>query len=52
MFFRDLTLLQERQEKKCERLEAAVRDDETQFRRDIYDLQDDNKVVHAFVCSD
>lgn len=42
---RDLTLLQERQQKKCDKLEAAVRDDETLFRREIHGLQDINKVL-------
>lgn len=42
---KDLTLLQERQQKRCERLEAAVRDDETLFRREIHGLQDNNKVA-------
>lgn len=42
---KDLTLLQERQHKKCERLEAAVRDDETHFRRQVHNLQEDNKTA-------
>lgn len=41
---RDLTLLQERQQKKCERLEARVQDDEALFRKEIHSLQDSNKV--------
>lgn len=42
--FRDLTLLQERQQRKCERLEAAVREDEAVFFQEVQKLQEDNKV--------
>ncbi|GJQ76380.1 hypothetical protein Trydic_g2098 [Trypoxylus dichotomus] len=42
---KDLTLLQERQQKKCERLEARVQDDEAIFRKEIHSLQDSNKVA-------
>ncbi|XP_044265704.1 exocyst complex component 5 [Tribolium madens] len=40
---KDLTLLQERQKKKCERLEAAVREDEALFFQKIHDLLGQNK---------
>ncbi|KAJ3648998.1 hypothetical protein Zmor_020762, partial [Zophobas morio] len=40
---KDLTLLQERQKKKCERLEAAVREDEAQFFQEIHNLLEQNK---------
>ncbi|XP_030759414.1 exocyst complex component 5 [Sitophilus oryzae] len=40
---KDLTLLQERQEKKCERLESTVRDDEAMFFQEIYNLLEQNK---------
>ncbi|XP_022909195.1 exocyst complex component 5 [Onthophagus taurus] len=40
---KDLTLLQERQQKKCERLEARVQDDEAIFRKEIHGLLDSNK---------
>ncbi|KAF7265194.1 hypothetical protein GWI33_021387 [Rhynchophorus ferrugineus] len=40
---KDLTLLQERQEKKCERLEATVREDEAIFFQEIYTLLEQNK---------
>ncbi|XP_060520245.1 exocyst complex component 5 [Cylas formicarius] len=40
---KDLTLLQERQEKKCERLETSVREDEALFFREIYNLLEQNK---------
>ncbi|XP_017785913.1 PREDICTED: exocyst complex component 5 isoform X2 [Nicrophorus vespilloides] len=46
---KDLTLLEERQQKRCERLEATVRDDETLFRREIHGLQENNKMAaHTF----
>lgn len=45
LFYRDLTLLQERQKKKCERLEAAVREDEALFFQKIHDLLGQNKVI-------
>lgn len=45
MFFRDLTLLQDRQQKKCERLEAAVREEEMVFRQEVQQLQEKNKVI-------
>lgn len=44
-YCRDLTLLQERQQKKCERLEARVQDDEAIFRKEVHSLQDSNKVA-------
>ncbi|CAG9766397.1 unnamed protein product [Ceutorhynchus assimilis] len=40
---KDLTLLQERQQKKCERLEGAVREDEAMFFQEIYTLLEQNK---------
>jgi hypothetical protein len=40
---KDLTLLQERQKKKCERLEAAVREDEALFFQEIHNLLEQNK---------
>ncbi|XP_018570969.1 exocyst complex component 5 [Anoplophora glabripennis] len=40
---KDLTLLQERQQKKCEKLEAAVREDEAMFFQEIYNLLEQNK---------
>jgi hypothetical protein len=40
-----LTLLQERQKKKCERLEAAVREDEALFFQEIHNLLEQNKVI-------
>ncbi|KAB0803903.1 hypothetical protein PPYR_00873 [Photinus pyralis] len=46
---KDLTLLQERQQKKCERLEAVVRQDELVFFQEIQALQEKNKgAVHTF----
>ncbi|KAH1007040.1 hypothetical protein HUJ04_004322 [Dendroctonus ponderosae] len=40
---KDLTLLQERQQKKCERLESVVREDEAMFFQEIYTLLEQNK---------
>lgn len=40
---KDLTLLQERQQKKCERIESAVREDEAMFFQEIYTLLEQNK---------
>ncbi|XP_075222346.1 exocyst complex component Sec10 isoform X2 [Lycorma delicatula] len=40
---KDLQLLQERQHKKCERLEALVREEELNHWQDISQLQDKNK---------
>ncbi|KAF2882433.1 hypothetical protein ILUMI_23752 [Ignelater luminosus] len=46
---KDLTLLQERQQKKCERLESAVRQDQVVFFQEIQALQEKNKgAVHTF----
>lgn len=46
---KDLTLLQERQQKKCERLETVVRQDEMIFFQEIQALQEKNKgAVHTF----
>lgn len=44
LFFRDLTLLQERQQKKCEKLEGAVQEDEALFFQEMYTLMEQNKV--------
>lgn len=44
LFFRDLTLLQERQQKKCEKLESAVHEDEALFFQEMYTLMEQNKV--------
>ncbi|KAJ8975924.1 hypothetical protein NQ317_014884 [Molorchus minor] len=40
---KDLTLLQERQQKKCEKLEGVVHDDEAMFFQEIYNLLEQNK---------
>ncbi|KAF5297093.1 hypothetical protein FQA39_LY02673 [Lamprigera yunnana] len=40
---KDLTLLQERQQKKCERLETIVRQDEIIFFQEVQGLQEKNK---------
>ncbi|CAG9813813.1 unnamed protein product [Phaedon cochleariae] len=40
---KDLTLLQERQQKKCEKLETAVREEEATFFQEIYTLLEQNK---------
>nr|XP_023030240.1 exocyst complex component 5 isoform X1 [Leptinotarsa decemlineata] len=40
---KDLTLLQDRQQKKCEKLEMAVREDEAMFFQEIYNLLEQNK---------
>jgi hypothetical protein len=46
---KDLTLLQERQKKKCERLEAAVREDEALFFQEIHNLLEQiNKLLIHF----
>lgn len=44
MIFRDLQLLLERQQKKCEKLEQACRDEEAKHWQDISKLQEKNKV--------
>lgn len=44
IFYRDLTLLQERQQKKCEKFEAAVHEDEALFFQEMYTLMEQNKV--------
>lgn len=44
LYFRDLTLLQERQHKKCEKLETAVQEDEALFFQEMYTLMEQNKV--------
>ncbi|XP_066143418.1 exocyst complex component 5 [Euwallacea fornicatus] len=41
---KDLTLLEERQQKKSERLEAVVREDEAMFFQEIYTLLEQNKL--------
>lgn len=41
---RDLTMLQERQQKKCERLEQAVREDTLVFYQEVQTLQEHNRV--------
>ncbi|XP_057655037.1 exocyst complex component 5 [Diorhabda carinulata] len=40
---KDLNLLHERQQKKCEKLEVAVREDEATFFQEIYNLLEQNK---------
>ncbi|CAH1958196.1 unnamed protein product [Acanthoscelides obtectus] len=40
---KDLTLLQERQQKKCEKLENAVREDEALFFQEVYNLFEQNQ---------
>lgn len=45
IFSRDLNLLQERQAKKCERLETTVREDEATFFQEVYNLMEQNKVL-------
>ncbi|CAH1958200.1 unnamed protein product [Acanthoscelides obtectus] len=41
---KDLTLLQERQQKKCEKLENAVREDEALFFQEVYNLFEQNQL--------
>lgn len=43
---KDLSLLQDRQQKKCERLEMIVREDENVFRREVHGLLEANRTVH------
>ncbi|CAG9859830.1 unnamed protein product [Phyllotreta striolata] len=40
---KDLNLLHERQQKKCEKLEVAVREDEATFFQEVYNLLEQNK---------
>lgn len=44
-YYRDLKLLQERQQKKCESLESIVREDEAVFSQEVHKLQEENKVI-------
>lgn len=44
MIFRDLKFLQERQKRKCEKLEQVCREKEALFSSQIQDLQKQNKV--------
>jgi hypothetical protein len=43
-FQRDLQMLQERQQKKCERLEMMCREEENSHWQQISEFQDRNKV--------
>lgn len=43
-----MTLLQERQHKKCEKLETAVHEDEALFFQEMYTLMEQNKVGTYF----
>lgn len=45
MFYSDLQLLLDRQQKKCEKLEQNCRDEEANHWQDISKLQEKNKVV-------
>lgn len=45
IYFRDLKFLQERQKKKCEKLEHACREKESLYAAQIQKLQEQNKVV-------
>lgn len=40
---KDLQVLEERQQKKCEKLETALKEEETRHAMEILDLQDKNK---------
>lgn len=50
MNFRDLKVLQERQKKKCEKLEQVCREKEFLFSSQIQNLQAQNKVGVVYVC--
>lgn len=43
--FRDLKFLQERQKKKCEKLENVCREKESLYSAQIQKLQEQNKVI-------
>lgn len=47
-FFRDLKMLQERQHKKCERLEIICQEEENCHFQKITQLQDRNRVINTF----
>lgn len=53
MHFRDLKFLQERQKRKCEKLEQVCREKESLYSSQILSLQEQNKVVlfHSFLKS-
>lgn len=43
--FRDLKFLQERQKRKCEKMEQVCREKESLYSKQIQSLQEQNKVV-------
>lgn len=49
MHFRDLKFLQERQKRKCEKLEQVCREKESLFSAQIQNLQEQNKVPRLFI---
>jgi len=51
MDFRDLKFLQERQKRKCEKLEQVCREKESLYSIQIQNLQEQNKVNLTFLIS-